>query len=110
MSKAKKNYDQIVAISKFQSPIQRAFKIYNNKYIKFINPKYKFYRSQDLENRYFDTGTFGIYKTSIIKNYTKFKNLKIGFVEIDKLSAIDINEKEDFEYAKMLFRLKKNVK
>ena len=110
LRKAKKNYDQVIAISKFQSPIQRAFRVYNKKYIKFINPKYKYYRSQDLENRYFDTGTFAIYKTNIIKNYIKKKNLKIGFIEIDKLSAIDINEKEDFEYAKMLFKLKKYVK
>lgn len=101
-------YDQIVAISEFVSPTQRAFKKHGKSFIKFINPKYKFRRSQDLNKTFFDTGTFAIYKNNIILNYKKIKNPKIGFVEIDRYAAVDINNNKDFKFAKFLFGLKKN--
>ncbi len=110
LKEIKKNSDQVISISKYNSPIQRAFeKIRGNK-IKFINPKYRSYRSQDLKNMYYDTGSFGVYKKATILKYKKHKNLRIGYVEIDKLSAIDINDLDDLKYAKMLFKLKFNVK
>jgi len=101
-------FDQLVAISEFVSPTQRAFIKYNKSFIRFVNPKYKFKRSQDLNKTFFDTGTFAIYKNKSISNYKKTKNLKIAFVEIDRYSAVDINNNEDLKFAKFLFKLKKN--
>lgn len=101
------NYDQIIAISEFVTPIQRAFIKYKKSFIKFINPKYKFSRSQDLNKTFFDTGTFAIYKNKNIINYKKIKNLKIGFVEIDRYSAVDINNNDDLDFAKFLFKFRK---
>lgn len=100
-------YDQIVAISEFVSPIQRAFVKHNKSFIKFINPNHKFSRSQDLRKTFFDTGTFAIYKKKNISNYKKIKNLKIGYVEIDRYSAVDINNNDDLNFAKFLFKFKK---
>ncbi len=107
LKKINKKYDQIIVISEYASPIQRAFKKIGKSFIKFIDSKYKFYRSQDLEKTYFDTGTFAIYKNSVILNYENIKSPKIGYVEIDKYSAVDINDDGDFKYAKLLFSLKK---
>ena len=67
-------YDQIVAITKYISPIQRALKTKNM--LKFLYPKFKFYRSQDLENMYYDSGTFAVYKCSKLFNYRKNKKFK----------------------------------
>jgi len=107
LKKINQKYDLIIAISEYASPIQRAFKKIGKSFIKFIDTKYKFYRSQDLEKTYFDTGTFAIYKTNTILKYKKIKSPKIGYVEIDKYSAIDINDDSDFKYAKLIFNLKK---
>ena len=107
LKKINQRYDQIVAISEYASPIQRAFKKIGKSFVKYIDTKYKFYRSQDLEKTYFDTGTFAIYKTNTILKYKKIKSPKIGYVEIDKYSAIDINDDSDFKYAKLIFNLKK---
>ena len=103
----KNNYDQIIAISEFVSPIQRALIKYRRSLIKFINPKYRFSRSQDLDKTFFDTGTFAIYKKKNISNYKNIKNPKIGFVEIDRYSAVDINNNDDLNFAKFLFKFRK---
>ena len=107
--KISNKFDQIVAISKYSSPIQRAYQKISKNYIKFINPKYKLYRSQDLNNTYFDSGTFSIYKNSTLLKYEK-KNLRIGYIELDKYTSVDINDEEDLNYATLLFKLKFNVK
>ena len=40
----------------------------------------------------------------------KKKNLRIGYIELDKYTSVDINDEEDLKYAKLLFKLKFNVK
>ena len=101
------NYDQIIAISKFSSPTQRAFVKYRRSLIKFTNPKYRLTRSQDLAET-FSIVELIIYKKRTIINYEKIKNLKIGFVELDRYSAVDINNDDDLNFAKFIFKFKNN--
>ena len=108
LKKIGSNYDQIIAISKFSSPTQRAFVKYRRSLIKFTNPKYRLTRSQDLAETFFDSGTYAIYKKRTIINYEKIKNLKIGFVELDRYSAVDINNDDDLNFAKFIFKFKNN--
>ena len=108
--KINNKYDQIVAITKYTSPIQRALKKTKKNMLKFLYPKFKFYRSQDLENMYYDSGTFAVYKCSKLFNYRKNQNLKIGYVEIDKYSSVDINNQDDLNFAKKLYRIINDVK
>jgi N-acylneuraminate cytidylyltransferase len=55
--------DAICSVCRFELPIQRAFKINKKNFLIFDRPKYKFTRSQDLENLYYDAATFVWYKT-----------------------------------------------
>ena len=44
------------------------------------------------------------YKRTII-NYEKIKNLKIGFVELDRYSAVDINNDDDLNFCKIYIQI-----
>tara|TARA_Y200000002_G_C22614719_1_gene635444 strand:- start:286 stop:960 length:675 start_codon:yes stop_codon:yes gene_type:complete len=97
--------DFICPIAKFESNPFRSF-IVKKKLLKYTWPQFQSRRSQDLNDLYYDTGSFYIYRT---KELLKIKNYKIlpkksTFIELNK-KLIDVNYLEDF---KKLKNLKKN--
>jgi len=75
-----------------------------NDIIKFYWPKLAAQRSQDLPKLIHDTGTFYIYKTKTLLE-TKNKMIKkTTCYLLHKLKSVDINTKEDFEFAEFLYK------
>lgn len=99
----KLKFDGLIAVKKFESNPYRSFKIKNKK---LINTYDKFYkkRSQDLPDFYHDTGTFYIFRTKkyLLSNAKLMK--KTTFYELDIFSGIDINNVQDLNFAKMVYR------
>ena len=94
----------LVTIKKFEPSPLRSLKIRKNN-IFFSNPKYQISRSQDLQNLFYDTGSFYIYKTKSLLNLTTDKSLpnKTTYL-IFKNNVIDINNTSDLKSAKKLFK------
>jgi pseudaminic acid cytidylyltransferase len=92
--------DFICPIAKFESNPYRSLIIKKN-FIKYNWPKYHMKRSQDLDNLYYDTGSFYIYKTSSLFQITKKMILpKKSTYLIIKKKLIDVNYPEDLKTLK----------
>jgi len=95
----------LVTIKKFEPSPLRSLKIKKNN-IFFSNSKYQISRSQDLQNLFYDTGSFYIYKTKSLLNLTSKKSLpnKTTYL-ILKHDTIDINNESDLKAAKKIFKI-----
>lgn len=96
----KKGHDSAFSVTKHQT-----FAWYDGKPINYkIND---IPRTQDLEPIYVETSGFFIYKREVLKKH----NRRIGFnpwmQEVDNIEGIDIDTKEDFEFAKKFVDLLK---
>jgi len=103
--KNKKKYP-VISIARFPAPPEWAFEKIKN----FLNPvKWEKLKknSQDLKTKYFDTGDFTFFSCSQIINNKKdpvdYKKY-IGY-EIDMSKAIDIDDIDDLNFSKKLFKL-----
>ncbi len=100
----KKKINSLLAVSNFSPPTQWALKI--NKHGKLL-PIYENklnYKSQDLEKRFYDTGTFGAFKSNIFKK--KYKISYSGY-NIPRFQGIDIDTIEDWKLAEKIFKAEK---
>ena len=61
-------------------------------------------KSQNLEKRFYDTGTFGAFKSNV------FKKNKISYngYYIPRFQGIDIDTMEDWKLAEKIFKAEKN--
>ena len=95
----------LTTISQYPVPIDWAFKLGKDNQLIPLQPKMFDKRSQDLQKKYFDTGSFSIFSPSCVINSkgadpkTKF----IGF-ELPKETSIDIDEEEDWLNAEFLYK------
>lgn len=94
-----KQADSVRPVVKFTYPIQRAFRMNNGK-VEMFSPEYKTTRSQDLEPTYHDAGQF--YWMRFEKGLKGVK--KYGF-EIQETETQDIDTIDDWELAKMKYRM-----
>ncbi len=98
----------LLAVSEYPVPIEWAFCLNIDGTLNPIQPGMFSVRSQDLEKKYFDTGTFVVYTSSMIRGAegagsdTEF----IGFV-LSKGKSIDIDDEEDWAIAEALYSEKK---
>ncbi len=104
----KNRFDCLIAVTDYEYNPMRSLVFKKDKSIKYKWKKYINTRSQDLPHLFHDTGSFYIFKTSTILKSKE--NLKIGSYFLDRLRSIDIDNKEDFEFAKILFKYQKNKK
>lgn len=102
----KLNYDFLIAVSKFNYSPLRALTVNKNE-ISYYFKKYIKKRSQDLPVFMQDTGTFYIYNTNklIKKNKKKIIPIRSTYYEISKERVIDINDNQDFKFAKKLYKI-----
>ena len=96
--------DFICPVIKFKNNPLRSLIIKKN-LLRYAWPKYQFSRSQDLNDIYYDSGSFYIYKT---RELLKIKNNKIlpkksTFIKLNK-KLIDVNYLKDFEKLKKLYK------
>lgn len=95
--------NSLLAISKFSTPIQRALKLNKEKKLFFLNKNKIKLRTQDLNEHYHDTGTFGMFKSEVF--YNKKKVNFSGYI-LPKHKGIDIDNLEDWNLAKAIFTAK----
>jgi pseudaminic acid cytidylyltransferase len=98
----KDNFDSVFPVVKYSTPIQRAFKIVDNKVEMFFS-EYKEIRSQDLDSSYYDAGQFYWLKChKMIVNKSIFSD-NSGSIILNELSAQDIDNESDWNIAEIKF-------
>lgn len=104
-----KKADGICSVCRYRPPVQRALKINKKNFLEFINKKYILKRSQDLEKAYYDAAMFCWFNT---KNFIRKngKNLNILPYFISNSQAIDIDNLEDWNEAKIKFKFFQSLK
>ena len=95
----------LVSVNKYDYPIQRALKINNNKKLKMIDGKNSFKRSQDLKTHYHDAGQFYWGRANSFNKKSKILTDNSRPYLLKKFESIDIDTSEDWEQAKLLFKL-----
>ncbi|MCB0478275.1 MAG: pseudaminic acid cytidylyltransferase [Crocinitomicaceae bacterium] len=94
--------DTLVAVSRFSFPIQRAFKIHENR-LTLREPEYEFTRSQDLESFYHDSGSFYIIRTkAFLKNRSIYGKTTIPYI-LDEMESQDIDTPSDWKLAELKY-------
>ena len=105
---SKKNYSNMIAVSKFPAPIEWAFQIKNDKL--YPNNKKSIYLpSQSFKDCYYDTGTFLVYnlKKMNLKNKDIKKNIIFSPYILPPFKGVDIDTIEDWNLAIEYFKIKK---
>ncbi len=98
----KNKVKNLLAVTEYPHPIQRAFKLNKSKKLSPDSKKNLIVRTQNFEKRYHDTGTFGVINyNSLIKKKLVFK----GFL-IPRNKGIDIDTIDDWKLAESLFKKK----
>ncbi|MCX7863275.1 MAG: pseudaminic acid cytidylyltransferase [Bacteroidales bacterium] len=105
------SYDAVIPVIRFSYPIQRAFRL-NNEKISMFYPENLRKRSQDLEPAYHDSGQFYWLRTTAFKEQKQFFMSNTGAIILSELEAQDIDTPEDWQIAEMKYLLlhgKKNI-
>jgi len=96
------------SVAKFRAPIQRAFKLSDNRGIEMFYPECYESRSQDLATAYYDAGQFYWGKVSAFsENPSLYSDLSIAHILPDHLVQ-DIDTEEDWHRAERLYQLQSN--
>lgn len=93
-------YDSALAVTKMQEFIWKDGKPFN------YDPR-KIPRTQDLSPLYVETCGMYLFTRKLILEDNRRIGYKPFFVEVDKIEAVDINDKEDFVLADALYGMRK---
>tara|TARA_B100002019_G_C21268235_1_gene600634 strand:+ start:779 stop:1477 length:699 start_codon:yes stop_codon:yes gene_type:complete len=101
--------NSLMSVTEYPVPVEWAFKKDKKGNLKPMNEGAFKIRSQDLDKKYYDAGMFYIYSEKYILNadYNGSDNNIIPYV-IDKGSAIDIDDYQDWIIAEKLFKINLN--
>jgi N-acylneuraminate cytidylyltransferase len=100
---SKGKYESLMTVSR---SYQKFGKIQNKQFVPFNYEMGQ--RSQDLEPLYFENGLLYIIKASLISQDKLLGENNFPFIVDHPFSKVDIDEKEDFEYAEFLLKRTKN--
>lgn len=98
------NFDCVFPLVQYTTPIQRAFKMQNEKIVMF-NEENKNVSSQELEPAFFDAGQFYWFKTEPIRKYKTVLTPNTGSIVIDEFEAQDIDNEIDWKLAELKYKL-----
>jgi|TARA_B110000093_G_scaffold170621_1_gene199818 pseudaminic acid cytidylyltransferase len=100
-------FNFVFPVNKYSHPPQRGFNLTSDNRINFKNFKFYKVRTQDLKPMYHDAGQFYWGKTSswLLKKSGFTKNSCVTVMS--NFKSIDIDNKEDLEFAKKIHSLKK---
>jgi N-acylneuraminate cytidylyltransferase len=96
--------DSVVAVTRFEFPIQRAMRITGGK-IAHFTPRHFHSRSQDLEPAFHDCGQFFFCKTGVFLRDRRAFSDKTYALEVPASQTQDIDTPEDWKIAELKFRL-----
>lgn len=102
----KKKCSKVLAISEYQTPIQKALDFKKNKTVIPLKKNFLKKRSQDLKKYYHDVGQCYWYKIENYKIKKYNKELKSSGFYLNKFSAHDLDTKEDLQYLQKLYKAK----
>jgi len=103
------DYDYVLSVGEFESSVQRAVVNKDEKGLSMLFSMKNFdIRSQDFESVYFDAGQFCWCKKNAWINDKIFNN-NTGFIEIPSDRTIDIDTKQDWDKAELLYKIKKGL-
>lgn len=104
----KSKADGVLSVAKFDSPIERAFEIYNGK-VRMLWPEYMFRSSNSLPPRYYDSGQFYFLNTkSFLAQKRVFLDNMVP-LELPLTHVQDINTDEDWTIAEMKYKILHHV-
>lgn len=99
-----------ISISRYEAPIEWAYKLKKNNKIAPVFKNKHLIPSQKLNKSYFDAGVLSVFKQKdLLKNNNKKINLKLFGYELPWNKVVDIDEVKDWEKAKILFKIR-NIK
>lgn len=102
--------DYSFSATSFAFPIQRAIKRNEQGFIEMFTPEYFNSRSQDLEEAYHDAGQFYWGTSDAFKQAKAFFTSNSKVVLLPRIRAVDIDTREDWELAEILYASSKKVK
>jgi pseudaminic acid cytidylyltransferase len=97
----------VLAVASMPCPVEWAMRVGSDRRIVMIDPANAYTRSQDLEPAYYDSGTIAVFPAGKVLGYPAAQTEFLGYV-IPRYKAVDIDNAEDFELAKRLFRGRPN--
>ena len=108
--KIKKNKaDCLIAVKEYESnPLRSLIINKNTGFLKFKFKKYQRKNSQDLPILFQDSGSFYIFKIKTLIKSKQFIPKKTIAFHLNKYDSVDINDKQDLEFSKFLYKFKKN--
>jgi N-acylneuraminate cytidylyltransferase len=91
----------VMAVSRFPCPVEWAFRRGEDGGLTEVMPGKSEIRSQDLEEAWYDTGTFSLFPVAALKS-----DGAAGFLgyPLDRHKAVDIDTVDDLDLAERLFR------
>tara|TARA_X000000950_G_scaffold215103_1_gene258855 strand:+ start:10321 stop:10983 length:663 start_codon:yes stop_codon:yes gene_type:complete len=89
-----------LSIAKFCHPVERSFKLISGEII--FNKNFKNTRTQDIEPTYHDAANFYVFKKTFFSREMELFSKSTLAIEISRLNAIDIDNKEDWASAEKL--------
>lgn len=97
----------LLAVSEFQAPIEWAFSRTPDGRLVPVQPGMFAVRSQDLEKKYYDAGSFAVFPASIVQ-FSEGEGSDANFIgyALPKGTAIDIDDEHDWALAEAMYRLK----
>lgn len=93
-----------VPVVKFSYPPQRAYIVKDGEAV-FMQPKYEYARSQDLEPLYHDAGQFYFYKTKAFLTKESLLCKHTIPIVLDELEVQDIDTMEDWHLAELKYKM-----
>ena len=95
--------DFVLAITRFDYPVQRALKLNDKNMLSFAEPENALIRSQDLEPRFHDAGQFFAGKRDAFASNEAVLFGRCLPLLLEKEQAIDIDDEKDWKLAEKLF-------
>jgi pseudaminic acid cytidylyltransferase len=98
----------VLAVSEFPVPIEWAFRREVDGRLVPVQPGQFAVRSQDLEKRYFDAGSFAVFPASHVRA-SQATGSDAGFIgyTLRKGAAVDIDDEHDWSLAEAIFRFQR---
>ena len=106
----KSDLDYVTLVQRFESAPQRGFYRDGDGCITMINQEHVMTRSQDLRPMYHDAGLCSFGRVSAWRMGKHLFSARTLAYEIDRLSAIDIDEPDDLALAQLIFQHSLEVK
>lgn len=107
MFESSSNQQALLAVSEYPAPIEWAFSRSESGALTPVQAGMFAARSQDLEQHYYDAGSFAVFPASRVLE-AKGAGSDSGFIgyPLPKGTAIDIDDEQDWQLAEALFRAK----